>query len=1176
MTLRKKTLLVIATTLIGLNAALYAISSSILINSALKEEQIEVLHHLQETENILINDQRLFQERWIDWSQWNDTYAFIKNQNPDYISSNLVDQQLTSLKINAIAYVDIDGKTVYATGFDWQKKQRSPLPQVIEQGIASGSLLVKPSASETQKPLTKIEISTQVPMLVTSQPIMTSSAKGPVLGTLIFGRYLDSNYLAPLFQPSGLNPKVLAYNDPNLPANWQKAKNTLMSESSEPSPVMIEPISDSLIAAYTLLKDSENKPSLLLRIEIKRATYLNAQQGIKQLIWFMLITGSVFGVVTLLCIEKLVLARISRLNRSITEISQTGNLSARIELKGDDEIASFSVSINQMLKVLEQNELLQGESAIALQRSENQTQAILTAFPDLMIRLHRDGTYLDMKPGRKVRTLFPIETTMHKNIVDFLPPDVYQQRLHHILQALLTGDVQIFEYQLPIDGEMLDYEGRIAKSSEDEVLMIVRDISDRKRADRETNLLISLNQAINEAPDFDLAIQSLLRGVCEATGWFYGEAWVASADGLRFECNPSYYFKQIDDEKMLESLEEFRFFSEGFSFLPNEGLIGRVWANQQAEWIQDLTANSQRFSRTKLALDADLNTCLAIPIAIKDLSTNFQSQVLAVLVFYTTKIRSQDPRSVKLISDVATQLGTAMQQKRTAAELRALFKAMTDLIVVLDAQGYYLKVTSASNTLLVRSADELVGKTLFQIFERSQAEVFMAQISQVLETQQTLNSEYQLDIDGKSIWFSANISPITDSTVIWVARDISDRKAAELELQRAKEEADAANSAKTNFLAKMSHELRTPLNAILGFTQLMVDDRTLTHEHRENLGIINNSGEHLLALINDVLEMSKIELGKISLNFHSFDLYSLLDSIQDMLRQKAEFKGLQLSFERPLSLPQFIETDEIKLRQVLINLLNNAIKFTQTGSVVLRATINPTNSPSSIVDLNFEVEDTGLGIAAEESDRVFEIFAQTASGIKSNEGTGLGVPISREIVRLMGGDITFTSNLGQGTVFRFNILANLVDRTAPEPLPIIPVREVQDNSNLRILLAEDNPVNQKVALKMLEKLGYKADIANNGLEVLAHLYKNTYDLILMDVQMPEMDGLETTRQICQRWSPQERPMIIAMTAGAMYEDRERCLTAGMNDYLSKPIRIEALKEALEIWGDKSNSPQPLD
>ena len=532
------------------------------------------------------------------------------------------------------------------------------------------------------------------------------------------------------------------------------------------------------------------------------------------------------------------------------------------------------------------------------------------------------------------------------------------------------------------------------------------------------------------------------------------------------------------------------------------------------------------------------------------------------------------------------------------------------------------------------------------------------------------------------------------------------------QLKKAKENADAANRAKSDFLAHMSHELRTPLNAILGFTQLMSRDALLKPEQQENLSIINRSGEHLLTLINDVLEMSKIEAGQTTLNENCFDLHGLLDSLQEMLEIQAAEKSLQLIFERSSDLPQYICTDESKLRQVLINLLGNAIKFTLQGVVSLRVSINNkeelTENNGQLI-LQVEVEDTGPGIAQEEINKLFEPFAQTETGRRSQEGTGLGLPISRKFVNLMGGNISVTSTVGVGTIFKFYIKIKIaaVSSIAPAkteqriiglasgqpsyrilvvedkwanrqllvqlllPLgfevkeaangqdaialletwtpdliwmdmrmpimdgyaatkeirakiwtkpPIIialtanafeeermvalsigcddfvrkpfqehtilekiaeylgveyihaePVNQAKELlithqtspiTNLRILLADDNHFNQKLASQMLKQLGYETDIASSGVEVLEAMHRNSYDVVLMDMKMPLMDGVETTRRICQEWVDNSRPKIIAMTASTLESDRLECLAAGMNDYISKPVRLEDLRQAL--------------
>jgi GAF domain-containing protein/CheY-like chemotaxis protein len=427
------------------------------------------------------------------------------------------------------------------------------------------------------------------------------------------------------------------------------------------------------------------------------------------------------------------------------------------------------------------------------------------------------------------------------------------------------------------------------------------------------------------------------------------------------------------------------------------------------------------------------------------------------------------------------------------------------------------------------------------------------------------------------------------------------------ELQAAKETADAANRAKSDFLAKISHELRTPLNAILGFTQLLINDTSLKSEQRDYIDIINRSGEHLLALINDVLEMSKIEAGRATLNEVSVDLYRLLDSLEDMLELKAQSKGLELVFDRAFDLPQYIYTDESKLRQVLINLLGNAIKFTQRGRVVLRVEQRlgdgdrglypwnqelkvghcefgefPSYSASSPLFptlsspfplLYFEVEDTGSGIAAEELERLFEAFVQAESGRRSQEGTGLGLPISRQFVRLMGGEITVTSTVGVGSTFHFYIpLRSTTSTVLPSrPLQQRVVGLMPNQPTYRILVVEDKLENRQLLVKLLTDAGFSVQEAIDGQEAIDRWETWQPHLIWMDIQMPQMDGCEATRQIRQREQIRyqtldhaassavpARCIIIALTAHAFEENREQVLASGCDDCVTKPFREDNL------------------
>jgi PAS domain S-box-containing protein len=389
-----------------------------------------------------------------------------------------------------------------------------------------------------------------------------------------------------------------------------------------------------------------------------------------------------------------------------------------------------------------------------------------------------------------------------------------------------------------------------------------------------------------------------------------------------------------------------------------------------------------------------------------------------------------------------------------------------------------------------------------------------------------------------------------------------------LELEAAAETAKAANRAKTTFLANMSHELRTPLNAILGFSQLLYRDPSLDLDQQEQIEIINRSGEHLLALINDILAMSKIEAGQMSLTLKSFDLEALLFNLESLFRLKAEAKQINLVIRA--NVPQSIQTDESKLRQVLINLLSNAIKFTAAGSVILRASCTESDieaeSPTvkQPLLLRFEVEDTGFGIDPAEQAAVFEPFSQTQAGQKSQEGTGLGLAISRQFVELMGGKLGFTSRLGQGSTFYFTIPVGLGQDsdTAQTTRQIVGLET--DQPDYRLLVVEDNRENCQFLVQLLRSVGFTVAAANNGQEGVELWQTWQPDLIWMDMRMPVLDGYAATRQIreLEAASPGHATKILALTASAFEDERAAILAAGCDDFIFKPTTAELLFEKI--------------
>jgi PAS domain S-box-containing protein len=566
---------------------------------------------------------------------------------------------------------------------------------------------------------------------------------------------------------------------------------------------------------------------------------------------------------------------------------------------------------------------------------------------------------------------------------------------------------------------------------------------------------------------------------------------------------------------------------------------------------------------------------------------------IACLLSGTIFLFQTSQRQVKKLDAANHNLEREMIERQRAKEAlktsERLFRILTEISPVgifrSDAAGQIIYANERACQIIGASLADLVGwKWSDRIHPEERQRVYKTWLY-AIANQVPWQEEYRLlHQEGRVIWVLAQTDLEREETgtvigYVGTLTDITARKQAEIALQQALAAAEAANRAKSNFLASMSHELRTPLNAILGFSQILSSSESFTPQEREQIEIVNRSGQHLLELINDILSMSKIEAGRITLNETCFDLYGLLDSVKDLLQLKAKSKGLQLDFAYAKDIPQYIQTDESKLRQVLINILGNAIKFTSTGSVTLRVKIAEelgswgagenvhSNFPlhSNHLSLWFNVEDTGPGIAPEEIDILFQPFVQTKTGQKSIEGTGLGLPISRAFVRLMGGDISVSSTLGQGSIFTFDIKVTLVDsadiETTVASRRIIGLEPNQPK--YRILIVEDIKQNRLLLVKLLAPLGFEVGEAIDGQEAVTMWQSWQPDLILMDMKMPVMDGYEATKRIREAPNSQDT-VIIALTASAFEEEREDILKAGCNDFVSKPFLAEILYEKIAL------------
>ncbi|MGE0441292.1 MAG: response regulator, partial [Gemmatimonadales bacterium] len=502
-----------------------------------------------------------------------------------------------------------------------------------------------------------------------------------------------------------------------------------------------------------------------------------------------------------------------------------------------------------------------------------------------------------------------------------------------------------------------------------------------------------------------------------------------------------------------------------------------------------------------------------------------------------------------------------LQEKK--AELEYLFDSSLDLIIVGSADGRARRINQAwTATLGYQPADLVDTPMLDLVHPEDRAEA--ASRLEMVTGRATVIEAFPIRLrhkDGSYRWVEWRGVPAAEGAFFGTGRDVTDRKRDEAELVAARQRAEAATHAKSMFLATMSHEIRTPMNGVLGMTSLL-RDTALTTEQQDYVDTIHRSGESLLAIINDILDFSKIEAGRVELDIAPFETGTLGHDVRSLLGAAAAAKGLELRIEIDEAVPQWARADGGRIRQVLLNLTGNAIKFTTRGAVTVRLVIASSDRGPL---LRCEVRDTGIGMTRDAIDRLFVPFTQGDPGMSRRfGGTGLGLAISKRLVELMGGSIGAASVPGEGSTFWFTALITPVAEPAYRPAGARAAEPIAPLPDLRVLLAEDNVVNQKVAGKILQKLGCRVEIAANGREAIEMHRREPYDLILMDWQMPELDGVEATRAI--RADPTLRQVpIIAMTANAMRGDREECLRAGMDDYLAKPIDAGRLRETLARW-----------
>jgi two-component system sensor histidine kinase/response regulator len=698
---------------------------------------------------------------------------------------------------------------------------------------------------------------------------------------------------------------------------------------------------------------------------------------------------------------------------------------------------------------------------------------------------------------------------------------------------------------------------------------------------RARELLQKITEAAAAATSVERAFLTALAEVCASTGWPVGHVQMRSEDtSLR---STDLWFPPDDDR--------YRALREVTAATPlrkGEGLPGRVLASGEPLMILDVERDLN-FPRAHTARDIGVRAAFAFPVRVG-------REVHAVLEFFSPEAVEPDAPLLTVMESVGIQLGRVIERTRAEAALReselrfrSVAETATDAIITADAEGTIVSWNPAAVAMFGYTVDEALGRSLTIViperFRRPHAEGLSRVraggerrvIGKVAELSglRRDGGEFPLEL-SLATWSLGETTFYTG-----IVRDITLRKQAEAELlrvaarlEKSERAASDASRAKSLFLANMSHELRTPLNAITGFAQLMERDPAMSPENRENLAAIVRSADHLLGLISDVLSISKIEAGESSLQERRFDLGRLAASLREIFHLRGQRRGLSLLFDlSPTVLPQ-VRGDEGKLRQVLINLIGNALKFTESGGVAVR--IRWVEGRAT-----FEVQDTGVGMSPEELARLFEPFVQTESGRKAQEGTGLGLAISHDFVALMGGRLGVASEPGRGSRFFFEVPLPADDGPPAAVERGRVVRLAPDQVVHRLLVVDNAPDQRRLLARLLTSVGFAVEQAEDGRAAVELWRRFRPALIWMDMRMPVMSGYEATRAIREAEAANSggaRTVIIALTASAFEHDRAEILAAGCDDVVPKPFRegtiFDVLEERLGVKFVRAESPAP--
>ncbi len=1086
-----------------------------------------------------------------DWAYWDDAYAFVRDGNKAFIESNLQGTSaFNTTRANLIAYTDAGGAVVYGYTYDPESLVLQPLSPELT-GLLTAKGVIKPNPDTHSKTTGLLDIPGRT-LIVASRPVLKTSGEGPAAGMAVFGAYFDRATDDTVAELTQTTLATYRYDDPGKPAALEKMMPGLKSGAG----IAIGYPNKQTITGYLLLDDVRGEPALVARVNSPRDIFNEGASGAR----FRMAALGFFGMIVILLlmviIERTVLSRITGLERDVEAVEAGGAGTAEVPVSGRDEISKLAGQINSMLARLK----TAGDEARA---SEERFRDVALSSADFVWETDARGRYTYCSERVKDVLGYEPDEILGRSTLEFIT-EGEKKRIGGILREIITNREPMREIEargmtkdgreaillisgvpvIGVGGELLGYRG------------VGSDVTDRKRTDEKLNrelkvsaALVDLKSAMLSSATFEEISGRVLETAISLTGSVFGfTGYIDPKTGFLVSptlTRSAWETCQVDQK---EAVVFDKFGGLWGWVLDNKRsvLVNEVAADPRSSGVPEGHISIERF----LSAPALIGEELVGQIAIANRDTDYTDDDL------------------KLIERLATIFALAIQRQHSDEALREsenrlrkmLHSVQAGILLIDNDTHEIVDVNEAALEMIGAPREQVVGAICHKFV--CPAEVGACPISDL--HQEVDNSERALlTVEGGRRPILKTVVPLELEGRAYLVEsfvDISERKSVEEAMLKAKEAAEAANRAKSEFLANMSHEIRTPMNGVIGMSELLLDSG-LTTEQREYTEALKRSGEDLLAIINDILDFSKIEARKLELAPTPFLLREKTGSTMKTLALRANEKGIELVVDITEEVPDRYVGDWGRLRQVLVNLISNAIKFTERGEIVLGVELESQTARSVL--LAFSVSDTGIGIPREHQENIFAAFTQVdSSTTRVYGGTGLGLAISAQLVEMMGGAISVESAPGAGSTFKFTTRLEL-DTGPPEPAVGL---EPPDLRGLRVLVVDDNATNRRVLEGMLGNWGMAPTSCMDGPEALGAMDAagdgaDEFALVLLDLHMPGMDGFEFTGLV--RNNPAYSDIaIILLTSAVRNEDAARIVELKIDRSITKPVAQSELLDAI--------------